>query len=206
MTETGTKSRPKSRKGRGRLSAIDRLPPECRPAIDKAVDALRDREKTQTEIYEAFHIDLEAILKEHRGELEFTIPSISAFNRMSLNMASVSMRMDMTREITGVLAEKFDAGASDDLTVIAAEAIKTLVFEIVTQSGEAGVDPKGAMQLASALRSAAQAQGVSTDRRVKVQKEFGEQVEEAMDKVQKETGMSSDTAQEIIDKILGRAS
>ena len=85
-------------------------------------------------------------------ELEFTVPSFSAFNRHAIKLATLSRRLDETREITGVLAEKFDAKASDDLTIIAAEAIKTLVFEVLTAAGESGVDPKGAMNLANALR------------------------------------------------------
>ncbi len=67
-------------------------------------------------------------------------PTTRAAERTGLPKATLSRRLDETREISGVLAEKFDARASDDLTVIAAEAIKTLVFEVVTAAGEARID------------------------------------------------------------------
>ena len=195
--------RPSAKRGRGRLSAIELLPPEATTIISWASDALRDRERTQLDIYQEFHDRLEALKREHRGELEFTIPSFSAFNRHSIKLAALARRLDETRDITGALAEKFDAGASDDLTVIAAEAIKTLVFEVLTAAGESGIDPKGAMNLANALRAAAQAQGVSTVRRQKVEREFAGKVEEAVSQVARVRGLTTETAEAIKAQILG---
>lgn len=168
------------RAGRGRLSGIELLPTECDPIVAMAAEELRDRDRTQTEIYQEFAANLK-MLKAERPELEFQIPSFSAFNRYSIQLATVSRRLDQTREIAGALAEKFDAAASDNLTLIAAEAIKTLVFEILTNAGEAGVEPKGAMALAQALKAASQAQSVSNDRRRKLDAEFGAGAEAAVD-------------------------
>ncbi len=190
-------------KGRGQLSAIERLPPECDSIIEWAEEQLRDRERTQTEIYEEFFLKMQALQAEHRGELEFTIPSFSAFNRHSIKLALLTRRMEQTSDIAEAIGKRFDAGKSDNLTVIAAEAIKTLVFEILTTAGEAGVDPKGAMALANALHKAAQAQHVSTARRAKVEKEFKADVEKAVDTVARTKGMSAETAEEIKAKILG---
>lgn len=192
-----------TRTGRGRLSGIELLPDEASPIIAWAAEALRDRERTQLDIYEEFFNRLNALKREHRGELDFAIPSFSAFNRYSIRLATLTRRLEETREIAGAISKRFDAEASDDLTLIAAEAIKTLVFEVLTEGGEAGIDPKGAMQLAAALRSAAQAQGVSTARRVKVEKEFGEKVEEAVETIVREKGMTAETAEAIKAKILG---
>ena len=188
---------------RGRLNSIELLPEECDAIIAKAAADLQDRGRTQTEIYEEFHASLEALQREHRGELEFAIPSFSSFNRYSLKLAHISGRMNQTREIAATLAEKFDAKASDDLTLIAAEAIKTLVFELLTNSGEAGLAPKAAMSLANALRAAAQAQGVSTARRQKVEADFETKAKEAVDLVQRSRGLTDETASEILDQILG---
>jgi len=188
---------------RSRLAAIELLPEECGPIVAWAADALQDREKSQTDIYAEFNSRLEALKKEHRGELEFKIPSFSAFNRYSIKLAVMSSRMNQTREIASMIASKFDAQASDDLTLIAAEAIKTLIFELLTAKGEAGIDPKGAMALANALRAAAQAQGVSTARRQKVEKEFGDKVTDAVQAVVKAKGVSAEGAEEILTKILG---
>lgn len=182
---------------------MELLPDEATPIIAWACSELRDRDRTQTDIYQEFYAKLEALQREHHGELDFVIPSFSAFNRHSIRLATLARRLDETREITGALAEKFDAGASDDLTVIAAEAIKTLIFEVLTAAGESGIDPKGAMNLANALRAAAQAQGVSTARRQKVEKEFAGKVEEAVETVAKVKGLTAETAEAIKAQILG---
>lgn len=190
-------------KGRGQLSAIERLPPECDDIITWAEEQLRDRERTQSEIYQEFFLKMEQLQAEHRGELEFTIPSFSAFNRHSIKLAVLTRRIEQTSEIAQAVGKKFDADRSDNLTVIAAEAIKTLVFEIYMAGGEAGFTPKAAKELADALRSAAQAQNVSTARRVKVDKEFKKDVEKAVDTVGKAKGMSAETVADIKAKILG---
>ncbi len=193
------------RKGRGRLSAIERLPFICDEIIAWAANELRNRERTQTEIYQEFYQKLEELMKEHRGEVEFVIPSFSSFNRYSINQATLTRRLEQTREIAASISKRFDAEASDDLTLIAAEAIKTLVFEVLTAAGEHGIDPKGAMQLAAALRAATQAQGVSTTRRKTIEKDFSKQVDEVGDQATKVRGLSEAAANEIKSKILGVA-
>ncbi|MFH1796279.1 MAG: DUF3486 family protein [Pseudomonadota bacterium] len=165
--------------------------------------ALRDRDRTQLDIYEEFFNALNALKRDHRGELEFAIPSFSAFNRYSIKLATLTRRLEETREIAAAISKRFDAEASDDMTLIAAEAIKTLVFELLTNAGEAGIDPKGAVNLAGALYRANQAQGVSSARRTKVEKEFKEGVETAVDTVVREKGMTAETAEAIKAKILG---
>jgi hypothetical protein len=192
-------------KGRGPLTGLERLPPECDEIIAWATDQLKDRERTQQEIYEEFFAKLQQLQAEHHGELEFAIPSRAAFNRYSIKLAFMTRRLEETREIAKSIAARFDAQASDDLTLIAAEAIKTLVFEVLTAAGEHGIDPKGAVDLANALRAAAQAQGVSTVRRQKVQKEFATGVEKAVDQVARSKGLTADTVDEIKAKILGVA-
>jgi hypothetical protein len=179
------------------------LPRDCAEIVAWAAAELRKRERTQSDIYEEFYLKLAALQKEHRGELDFTIPSFSAFNRYSIRLATLTRRLEDTREIAGAVAAKFDAKASDDLTLIASEAIKTLVFELTVEAGEAGMKPRDAMQLANALRAASQAQGVSTARRATVEEKFKECVEEALDKVAKVKGLSAGTIESIKVEILG---
>lgn len=190
-------------RGRGRLNGIELLPEACAHVVEWAAAALQSRARTQTEIYQDFVTKLQEVDREYRGELDIRIPSFSAFNRYSVNLAILTRRMQDTRAIAATLAEKWDAEASDNLTLIAAEAVKTLVFEILTTKGEAGVDPKGAMSLANALRAAAQAQGVSTARRQKVEEEFRANAQAAVASAVKTRGLSEDTAQDILSKILG---
>lgn len=189
--------------GRGRLSGIELLPEECAPIVAWAAEELQKRERTQTEIYDEFYGKMDALHQEYRGELDFTIPSFSAFNRYSIRLATLTQRLNQTREIASTLATKFDAAASDDLTLIASEAIKTLVFELVTAGGEAGFDPKGAKSLADALYSATRAQGVSTNRRQKVEEEFAAKAKEAVKTVAKARGISAEGVDQILDQILG---
>ncbi|MBF2715488.1 DUF3486 family protein [Agrobacterium vitis] len=189
--------------GRGRLSGIELLPEECGPIVAWASEALQDRDRTQTDLYKEFVAKLQALDREYRGELEISIPSFSAFNRYSVRLASMTRRLDETREIATAIAGKFDAQSSDDLTLIAAEAIKTLIFELLTSKGESGIDPKGAMALANALRASTQAQTVSTDRRRKVEADFAEKAKAAVANVAKARGLTSDTTDAILSQILG---
>jgi flagellar hook-basal body complex protein FliE len=189
--------------GRSRLSNIELLPEECAEVVAWAAAELQNRDRTQTDIYSEFVAKLEAVQREHRGEIEFTIPSFTAFNRYSVKLTVMTQRINQTREIASTLAGKFDAGASDDLTLIAAEAIKTLIFELLTSGGEAGIDPKGAMALANALRSATQAQGISSARRLKVEQELAAKASQAIQAVAKAKGLSGEATQEIMDQFLG---
>lgn len=188
-------------KGRGRLNGIELLPDECTPIVAWAADALQDRELKQVDIYSEFVTRLEGLQREHRGELEFNIPSFSAFNRYSIKLATMTRRLDETREIATAIAGKFDAQASDDLTLIAAEAIKTLIFELLTSKGESGIVPRDAMSLANALRAAAQAQTVSTGRRQKVEAEFKNKVGQVVDVIEQQQDKLTPDGKEALRKI-----
>ncbi|CAD7055397.1 hypothetical protein RHAB21_00709 [Pseudorhizobium halotolerans] len=186
-------------KGRGRLTAIDLLPEECEAIVSWAAQALADRERTQVEIYGEFKQKLIALQGEQG--IDFDIPSFSAFNRYSIRLAMVSRRLEQTREIAATLSERMDAAGSDDLTLIAAEAIKTLIFEVLQAKGEAGIDPKGAMELANALRAASAAQVNSSNRRMKLEAEekarkaeadMRAKAEQALDVLSNEPGVSKE--------------
>lgn len=192
-----------ARRGRGRLNAFEGLPSECDQLIARAAEALKDRDRTQLDIYQEFFEGCQALQAEHHGELDFAIPSKSAFNRFSIRLATMTRRLEETREIAGAISKRFDAEASDDLTLIAAEAIKTLVWEVLTAAGESGLDPKGAMSLANALRAAVQAQGISTKRRQQVESEFADKAKQAVGAAAKAKGLTEETAQQILTQILG---
>lgn len=190
-------------KGRGRLSSIETLPPECDGVIAWAAGELAGRDRTQTDIYAEFVARCEALMAEHRGELEFAIPSFSSFNRYAFRLARLSRRLEQTREMVAVLAERFDAGSSDDLTIMAAETLKSLVLHMLSDAGEEGMEPKDAMHLASAFRQAVQAQAVSTERRRRLEVEFESKVGAAVDVVAKSRGITAETAEAIKAQILG---
>ena len=189
-------------RGRGRLSAFNLMPPECEALIAWAAQELAKLDRTQTDIYAEFVTRCEALQAEHRGELEFVIPSLSAFNRQSIRLARMTRRLDQTRAMVATLAEKFDAKASDDLTILTADTIKSLVFTLVGEADDR-IDLKDVMHMASALRQAAQAQNISSDRRRKMEVEFAAKVTDAVDKVGRVNGKSAETLERIKAEILG---
>jgi len=183
------------RQGRGRLSSINLLPEEADVIVAWAAQELRELKRTQTEIHLEFNQKLEKIGLEPI--------SASAFNRHAIRLAQITRRIEETREITAVLTERLEPGQTDDLTIMVAETIKTLVFELLNEGGTAGFSPKAAMEMASALKSAAGAQKISADRRMKLETELAQKVDVALDTVSKEAGLSAEMADEIRRKVLG---
>ena len=189
-------------KGRGRLSSFDLLPPEAENIVAWAASELADREKTQTDIYAQFVTKCEALMAEHRGELEFAIPAFSSFHRYSIRQARLSRRLDETRNIVAVLAQKHDAKASDDLTIITGEMIKSVVLHMLGDASE-GIDPKDLKALAEAHRAAQMAQNMSSDRKAKEDAKVKARLGEAVDTVAKARGLTGETAEAIKAQILG---
>ncbi|SDR07829.1 DUF3486 family protein [Pseudovibrio sp. Tun.PSC04-5.I4] len=185
------------RKGRGRLSSLDLLPPEASNLVDWAAEQLSNRDKTQQEILEEFNGKLIAI--------DPTILPISksAFGRHAVKLATMQRRLKESQSIAKSLAGQMNASAVDDVTVVASQAIKTLVFEILTSAGEAGLSPKGAMELASALRSSVQAQAVSTRRRKEIEADFEKKTDEALDRTAQVAGLNSDQVAKLRSEFLG---
>ena len=190
--------------GRGRLSSFDLLPVECERIVAWAASELSDREKTQTDIYAEFVTRCEALMAEHRGELEFDIPAFSSFNRYSIRQARISRRLDETRQIVAVLAKKHDATASDELTIMTGEMIKSVVLHMLGDGAD-GIEPKDLKALADAARAAQLAQNMSSDRRAKEDAKIAARLGEAVDTVAKAKGLTGETAEAIKAQILGVA-
>lgn len=190
-------------KGRGRLSSIELMPSECDGIIAWAAQELSNRDRTQVEIYAEFVTRCEALMAEHRGELEFRIPAFSSFNRYAFKLARLTRRLDQTRTIVATLAEKFDPADADNLTVMAAETIKALVLNMLAEADEDSANPQGVMQLAAAFKQAVQAQAISSDRRRKVEADFAAKVQSAVTNVARAKGLTAETAEAIKAQILG---
>lgn len=192
-----------SLRGRGRLSSIDLMPPECDGIVSWAAQELGNRDRTQTEIYAEFVEKCTSLKDEHAGAIEFEIPSFSSFNRHAMRLARLTRRLDQTRSIVASLADKFDPADADNLTVMAAETIKALVLEMLSDADEGSINSKDVMQLAAAFRQATQAQAVSTDRRRKAEADLAKKVDAAVTAVARVRGLSAETVSEIKTKILG---
>lgn len=180
------------RKGRGHLSSIDLLPEDADYIVAWAFQELRERERTQKEIHAEFNEKLAEI---GQGPI-----SLSAFNRHSIRLASMARRHTETQAITSALIERLEPGQTDDLTIIAAETIKTLVFEMLEEDG---LSPKGAMELARALQSAVNSQKLSLDRKRAIEQRFESQVDDAIEKVTAEKGLTADQAAFFRREVLG---
>jgi hypothetical protein len=191
-----------ARKGRGRLSSIQRLPPEVNHIVTWAAGELQDTSRTQLEIYQKFSDKLNEAMADSRGELDFVVPSFSSFNRYSLGLDAMTRELNETREMAAAIAETFDPEESDNLTLVAVEAIKSVIFTMMSAK-RGKLDTKGIKELADALRSALNAQNISTQRRQKVQAEFEAKAKEAVTAVAKQRGMTAETADQILTEILG---
>ncbi|KPU84430.1 hypothetical protein JI58_03930 [Marinosulfonomonas sp. PRT-SC04] len=181
------------RKGRGRLSSIDLLPETVDHIVLWAFQELKDRDRLQKDIHEEFN--------EKLAEFDIEPISLSAFNRHSIRLATMARRHEEVRAITSALAERLEPGQTDDLTIIAAETIKTLIFEML-EKGD-GITPKAAMELARALQSAVNSQKLSLDRKRVMQAQFANQVEDAIDKVSSEKGLTAEQADFFRREVLG---
>lgn len=196
--------KPRASRGRGRLSSFDLMPSEADHIIAWAVSELSNRDKSQADIHAEFTAMCEALMAEYGGDLTFDIPSLRSFNRFSLRQAVMSRRLDETRQIVAVLAKKHDAQASDDLTVLTSEMIKSTVLYMMGGDAD-GVGPKDLKALADALRAAQTAQNLSADRRAKITQDVQTRMSEAVDAVAAQKGMTAATAQAIKAEILGVA-
>ena len=112
-----------SRRGRGQLSSIELLPDEADCAVAWAAEELNARERTQVDILTEFN--------ERLAELNLGPISASAFGRHSMRLARLGRRRSDVREITKALSARLEPGEVDDLTIMTAETIKMLVFELL---------------------------------------------------------------------------
>jgi hypothetical protein len=154
--------------GRGRLSSIELLGEDYDDIIAWAAGELRERRQLQVDILGEFNRRL-AARAEEIGDDQFETVSKSAFGRYSMRQAQLIRRLDQTREISRVLADRLQAGETDNRTIVLAEMIKSAVFEALDDAGESGLAMKDLKAAGDALKAVAAAQKVSSDRRAKLE-------------------------------------
>jgi hypothetical protein len=194
----------RSRRGRGRLSAIELLPPEASDIVVWAAGELAQRARTLTDIYAEFRQKLIALQGEQG--LAFDIPAFSSFHRHSVKQAELARRLEETREISSNLAARLDGVGNEDLTIMVIEALKTLIFEIVSSRGETGASPKEAMEMARAVQSLVGASRLSVAQRAAFQKALAGAADDAIDKaavVAREAGVSAEAIAQMRREFLG---
>jgi uncharacterized protein DUF3486 len=191
---------------RGRISAIDQLPEWADEARAWAFEALKDRKLTQIEILDGFNDRLRAASLAQDASAEPPLISRSAFNRTAITIATHGRRLTETREIAAVLAPKLDQAGDNSVTLMVAETIKTLIFEMLSNSGQLTADGDTAemlMMTARALTAAEQAKKISSETRKKIEAELHDKASKAVDAVAKSAGLSAETVNTIRSRILG---
>jgi hypothetical protein len=194
------------RRGRGRISEIDRLPAWADDAKAWAFEQLKERKLTQIEILDGLNDRLRAASLAEDVTAEPPVISRSAFNRTALAIAIHGRRLAETRDIAAVLAPKLDQAGDNSVTLMVAETLKTLIFEMLSNAGELKADGDTAemlMMTARALTAAEQAKKISSDQRKKIEAELQSKAAKAVDAVAKSAGLTAETVDSIKARILG---
>ncbi len=188
-------------RGRGRLSSLDLLPPEAEEDVIWAYGELRGRKKTQEDILASLNLRLAV-----RG-----LPPISksAFSRAAVRTARLAHRLGEVREIAGVMAQKFEDGGDEHLTLMLSETIKTAVFEMLENAGRLKADGLSAemmMNFSRALKFSEEAKKTAADTRKIIEKDFRAKAEEAVENVSKLKGISEEAKAELRAMLFGAPS
>lgn len=186
---------------RPRPSAIDQLPEECEGIVAWAAQELANTPRSQTEIYAEFRTKLIAL----QGELglAFDIPHFSSFNRHALRLAKVTARLQRSQMIADAVVARTDGEDADKLTQASTRLLKTIIFEMMENAADDGFVPKEAHQAAAALYRLSMAENISTVRRQKLQAEFTQKAESAIESVSKELGLSAERVAQLRTEFLG---
>jgi len=187
-----------ARVGRGRLSSLDLLPEEAEDDVLWAFGQLKANKKTQVEILESLNLRL---------SMKGIEPiSSSAFNRKAMRLNKMSTRLSEAREIAGVLANRFEDGSDEELTLLVSETIKMLVYETLERVDNPKADVFSSEMLgnlANALKSAEQAKRISVDTRSRIEKDFKVKAEDAVEQVAKTKGLSQESTDALKAALLG---
>lgn len=184
-----------ARQGRGHLSGIQLLPPEVSHIVQWANGELQAENRTQKDIYAEFVQRLKAAIAESAGALEFAIPSATAFNRYSLAQDALLRDIRESHEVTAALAREISAKQVDEMTVIAAESLKSQVLSFL-QKHRGQLKTKDLKALSDTLRTATQAQNISTNRAAIVEKETNKRLGK-VEAVARKAGISEEAIAEI---------
>ncbi len=192
--------------GRGRISSIDRLPEWCDEAVRAAYTALKEAKLTQLEILD----QLNGAIRSAAWAQGITdgIPQISrtAFNRRSLRLAKMGRRLEETREIAAILTPKFEGENAEQITLLLAQTIKSLTFEMLESAGDLSADGETAEMLmfaSRALKHAEEAARISADTKARILRDFTEKAEKTVEAVAKAKGLTEETVEAIKAQILG---
>lgn len=177
---------------RQRLSSIDLLP-ECADAdIVWVGKELRAAKRHKKDILAEFN----ARLADHG----LAPISVGAFSRYSVEKAKRFRAIDQERRMSADLVESLGINGSDDMTVVIAETIKSMVSRML---GEDDIDSKTILELSRASEAAVKTMNLSALHREKLQKRNEEIKAKAIDHVAKAAGLSGERVKQLRRDFLG---
>jgi len=166
-----------------------------------AAQELANTSRPQTAIYAEFRHKLIAL----QGELGlgFDIPHYSSFTRHNMRLKALMDRQRRAQMIADAVVTRSDGQDEDRQTRAAVRMLRTLIVEMMEGASDGGFKPKEAASAAQALRHLAAAENVSTARRQKLQAEFTQKAESAIESVSKELGLSAERVAQLRTEFLG---
>lgn len=176
----------------GRKSAIVKLPPPVREAVDRAI---RDGRATAEEI---------VAMVNGMGE---TV-SRSAVSNYARNAREQMQTYRQAQEIASVWAKRMEEQPNGDVAQLNLQLLSTLAFKVLSDINERVDEPVAPMEmmlLAKALDHAAKAERTTVERDLRVKKELAARAAEVVASAVKQRGLSAEAADLIRREILGLA-
>lgn len=175
-------------------STIKTLPPEL---LEQLQDWLRDPCITQLEATER--------LNELLAEIDEAPRSKSAVNRYAVQMNEIGEKIQQSREMADMWIGKFGNAPQGKVGQMLNEMIRNLAFNttIDLAEQEAPIPPKIIKELAWALEKLENSSTINEKRQREIEKAILAKAADETEKAIVEAGLSSDTANEIKNKILG---
>lgn len=171
----------------GRKSAITRLDPRIREAVDGAIREGR-----------ATIEDIVGLIREMGGQA-----SASSVGRYKQNAEAQMARYREAQEIARVWVGKLQADPEGDVGRLLAEMLRTTAFQ--TLGGMEAGAPQDVMFLAKALKDLASADKLTAERILKVRREMAQEAAEKAATVAKAKGLTRETVEELRRELLGLA-
>jgi hypothetical protein len=183
-------------KKRGKPAKIDLLPESAWPHVKAALQALTENNRYENDIREE--------LNNHLLGLGLDPISRTSFNRKSLQLAKIGADISRAREMAAVFAEKLDEMPEGDVGMLINEMCKVIIYNMTADiaSQDLEVAAKLMKEISLAVYRLEQAGQTSTKRRAAIMDRAKTEAGEAVKKVAKEKGISDDTVQAILDKVL----
>jgi len=175
----------------GRKSAVRRLPPETRDAIDAMI---RDGRATIDELVDYL---------EEQGEGV----SRSAVGRYKQSMEQSLRRYREAQEVAGVWVAKLGERPGGDVGKMLAEMLKLVAHQTIATMGDedAEVKPADIMLLAKAIKDLESSGKLALERELKIRQETARQAAAAVERVAKGAGLTAETIEKFRAGILGVA-